>query len=34
MLDDTELPNAISTIVALCRENDVDISELLDNKTK
>lgn len=34
MLDDIELPNAISTIVALCRENEVDISELLDNKTK
>lgn len=29
MLDDTELPNAISTIVSMCRENDVDIGGLL-----
>lgn len=32
MLDDTELSNAISTIVAMCRENDIDISGLLRNR--
>ena len=32
MLDDSELPNAISTIVSMCRENDVDIDELLNNQ--
>lgn len=34
MLEDFELPNAISTIVSLCRENDVDIDELLENKSE
>lgn len=33
MIDDSELANAISTAVSLCRENDVDIDELLNNKT-
>lgn len=33
MLDDSELPNAISTIVAMCRENEIDIQNLLNNKT-
>lgn len=33
MIDDSELPNAISTIVSMCRENDVDIDELLNNKS-
>lgn len=32
MIDDSELANAISTAVSLCRENDVDIDELLNNK--
>lgn len=32
MLDNSELPSAISTIVSLCRENDIDIDELLNNK--
>ena len=32
MLEDSELPNAISTAVSICRENDVDIDELLHNK--
>ena len=31
MIDDTELPNAISTIVSMCRENNVEISEILAN---
>ena len=30
MIDDSELSDAISTIVSLCRENDIDISEILD----
>ena len=29
MLDDSEVPNAISTAVALCRERRVNISNLL-----
>ena len=33
MLDNSELPNAISTIVSMCRENNVDIDELLNNKS-
>ena len=33
MIDDSELPNAISTIVSMCRENEVDIDELLNNKS-
>ncbi len=32
MLDNSELPNAISTIVSMCRENEIDIAELLNNK--
>ncbi|MCM1334168.1 MAG: hypothetical protein NC084_04200 [Bacteroides sp.] len=31
MLDDSELPNAVSTAVAMCRENDVAIDEILNN---
>lgn len=33
MLDDSEVPDALRTIVSLCRENGVDISDLL-NKHK
>lgn len=33
MLDDSELSNAVSTIVSLCKEHKVDISELI-NKVK
>lgn len=32
MLDDSELSSAISTAVSLCRENEVDIDYLLNNK--
>jgi prophage antirepressor-like protein len=32
MIEDSELPNAISTAVSICRENNVDIDELLHNK--
>lgn len=32
MLDDSELSSALSTIVAMCRENEVDISETLNKK--
>ena len=32
MLDDSEIPNALSTIVSMCKENEVDISEILNNK--
>lgn len=32
MIDDSELANAISTAISLCRENDVEIDELLSNK--
>lgn len=32
MIDDSELANAISTAISLCKENDVDIKELLNNK--
>lgn len=32
MLDDSELANAISTAISLCKENDVNIDELLNNK--
>ena len=31
-LDDSEISNAISTIVSMCRENEVDIDNLLNNK--
>ena len=34
MLDDSEIPCAISTIVSMCRENEVEIDTLLSNKTK
>lgn len=32
MLDDSEIPNAISTIVSMCKENNVIIDELINNK--
>lgn len=32
MLDNSELLNAISTIVSMCRENEIDIDKLLNNK--
>lgn len=32
MLDNSELQKALSTATALCRENDVDISEIISNK--
>lgn len=32
MLDNNELPSAISTIVSMCRENEIDIDDLLNNK--
>lgn len=32
MLDNSELPSAISTIVSMCRENEIDIDDLLNNK--
>lgn len=32
MIDDSELANAISTAVSLCRENNVEIDDLLNNK--
>lgn len=32
MIDDSELANAISVAVSLCRENNVDIDDLLNNK--
>lgn len=32
MLDDSELPAALSTITAMCRENSVDISEIIQKK--
>lgn len=32
MLDDSEIPCAISTIVSMCRENEIEIDELLNNK--
>ncbi len=32
MIDDTELANAISVAVSLCRENNVEIDDLLNNK--
>ncbi|MEY8352605.1 BRO family protein [Lachnospiraceae bacterium 54-53] len=31
MLDDLEVPKAVSTIVSMCREKAVDISDLLEN---
>lgn len=31
LIDDSEMPNAVATIVALCRESKVDISELINN---
>jgi len=31
MLDDSEIPNAVSTIVSMCREKKIDISELIKN---
>lgn len=32
MLDESELPQALSTAVALCRNNDVDISDILEKR--
>lgn len=32
MLDDSELPCAVSTAVALCRENNVDISDVIQKR--
>lgn len=32
MIDDSELSNAIATAISLCRENDVNIDELINNK--
>ncbi len=32
MLDDSELQQALSTAVALCRNNDVDISDIIEKK--
>ena len=32
MLDDSEISSAISTIVSMCRENEIDIDCLLNNK--
>lgn len=32
MLDDSELPQALSTAVALCRNNGVEISEIIEKK--
>ena len=31
MLDDREVSDALITIVSLCRESNVDISDLLNN---
>ena len=31
MLDDSEVPDALRTIVSLCRESNVDIADLLNN---
>ena len=32
MLDNSELQNALSTIVSMCKEKDLDISDILNNK--
>lgn len=32
MLDDSEMPAALSTAVALCREHDIDISDIIKKK--
>lgn len=32
MLDDSELSSALSTITAMCRENDIDISDIIQKK--
>ena len=32
MLDDTELPKALSVAVSMCKHNDVDISEIISKK--
>lgn len=32
MLDDSELPMALSTAVALCKERNIDISDIIDKK--
>lgn len=32
MLDDSEISSALSTIVSMCRENEIDIDYLLNNK--
>jgi len=33
MIDDSELANAVSAAVALCKENNVDIEDLINNKS-
>ena len=33
MIDDSELANVISVAVSLCRENNVEIDDLLNNKS-
>lgn len=32
MLDDSEIPNALSAIVSMCKENNVNIDDILNNK--
>lgn len=34
MLDDSEIPSALSTVVAMCKENEVNIDGILNNKAK
>lgn len=34
MLDDSEIPNALSTIVSMCKENDVNIDDILNKKAE
>lgn len=34
MLDDSEIPSALSTVVAMCKENKVDIEGILNNRAK
>ena len=32
MLDDSEIPNALSTVVSMCKENNVNIDDILNKK--
>ena len=32
MIDESELASAVSTAVALCKENNIDIEDLINNK--